>query len=327
MEVRCPQTGWLVPLLPSRILSFGKKAIAELVPVSSAKRYDIIVRSGVSAEDLTEAAHGTLRSDGRGQDPYLIHTVAGRDYRTKIATLRGDFRDPETGNGNRLRLWEKRDFTPRNDDIFQERIYAIHWMKPKSSGKKFDYKFTGVSKEDLERERIVERYVEEHFDEWQENGWIPDMRIEPGDKTDEPIRTRGWTHWHHLFPPRHLMILGLLRKEASNGEILLRISRILDYTSKLCRWTTSKAGSSKPGEGGRTGGASDNPANVFYNQVLNTFYNYGCRASRPLLKLFGSDFPAIDSNIHATVSCRQASELADKADIFITDPPYGDAVK
>ena len=28
---------------------------------------------------------------------------------------------------------------------------------------------------------------------------MPDMAIERGEKTDEPIRTRGWTHWHHLF--------------------------------------------------------------------------------------------------------------------------------
>ena len=34
------------------------------------------------------------------------------------------------------------------------------------------------------------------------------MRIEPGEKTDEPIRTRGWTHWHHLFNPRQLLLAG-----------------------------------------------------------------------------------------------------------------------
>ena len=37
-------------------------------------------------------------------------------------------------------------------------------------------------------------YIAKHLADWQAKGWVPDMRIESGDKTDEPIRTRGWTH-------------------------------------------------------------------------------------------------------------------------------------
>jgi putative DNA methylase len=327
VEVRCPQTGWMVPLIPSRILSYGQQVIVELIPVPSKKQYDIKIKSGVSSKELSAASTGILRSDGRGQDPYLFHTVDGRDYQTKISTLRGDYRDKDGTNRNVLRLWEKSEFKPRPDDIFQERLYAIHWMKPKKSGKKFDYKFTEVTKDDLKRERIVEEYVAQHFSEWQAQGWIPDMRIEAGNKTDEPIRTRGWTHWHHLFPMRHLMLLGLIRQEANNGESLLRLARVLDYTSKLCQWTTSKAGTSKAGQGGRTGGASDNPAHVFYNQALNTFYNYGCRAGFPLLQLFGSTLPLSAISGTSTVSCQTATELNQSYDVYITDPPYGDAVK
>ena len=327
VEVRCPQTGWLVPLIPSRILSYGKRAIVEFIPLPSQKRYEIKVRSGVSSEELAAASTGTLRSDGRGQEPYLFHTVGGRNYQTKISTLRGDYRDKDGSTGNTLRLWEKFDYKPRSEDIYQERLYAIHWMKPKKSGKQFNYKFTEVSEDDLHRERMVEEFVAKHFSEWQAKGWIPDMRIEPGDKTDEPIRTRGWTHWHHLFPARHLMLLALIREETTSGETLLRLARILDYTSKLCQWTTSKAGSSKPGGGGRTGGASDNPAHVFYNQALNTFYNYGCRAGFPLLQLFGSKLPLSVMRGANKISCQTAGELAEISDIYITDPPYGDAVK
>lgn len=326
LEVRCPQTGWLVPLLPSRILSFGKQAIAELVAVPSEKRYDIIVKSGVTNDEMIAASRGTLRTDGRSKDPYLIHTVDGKEYRTKISTLRGDFRNADKSTGNRLRLWEKTDCKARPDDIYQERLYAIHWMKPKAKGKKFDYKFTNVGKADLVREQTVEKFFEEHFVEWQNDGWIPDMRIESGYNTDQPIRERGWTHWHHLFSLRHLLLLGLLKKYATDGESLLRLARVLDYTSKLCQWTTSKAGSSNPGEGARTGGASDNPAHVFYNQALNTFYNYGCRASFPLLQLFSSQIPLVAIAGETKVACHAADAMAEKVDIFITDPPYGDAV-
>ena len=134
--------------------------------------------------------------EGRGQDPYMIHTVNGTDYRTKISTLRGDCRTDEGGLGNRLRQWEKIDFKPRQDDIFQERLYAIQWMRPRNSGKTFEFEFRSAGPEDLKRERIVEDFIGEHLSDWQAKGWVPDMRIEPGEKTDEPIRTRGWTHWH-----------------------------------------------------------------------------------------------------------------------------------
>jgi len=326
VEVRCPQTGWMVPLIPSRVLSFGKQAIVDLVPVPSEMRYELKVKSGVTSDDLAKAAKGTLRSDGRGQDPYLIHTLNDQEYRTKISTLRGDFRNANGSTGNNLRLWEKGDFRPRPEDIFQERLYAIHWMKPKGSGKKFDYKFTGVTKADLERERVVEEFVAKHLADWQDMGWVPDMKIEPGAKTDEPIRTRGWTYWHHLFPPRHLLLLGLIRKYSDSASSLLMLARILDYTSKLCQWTTSRAGTGGRGEGKRTGGASDNPAHVFYNQALNTFYNYGCRAGLPLLQLLQAAPPSHTTRASLTIACHAASEIKEQSDLYITDPPYGDAI-
>ena len=43
--------------------------------------------------------------------------------------------------------------------------------------------------------------VQKNFATWQKEGWIPDWRIQEGEKTWELIRTRGWTYWHHLFTP------------------------------------------------------------------------------------------------------------------------------
>jgi putative DNA methylase len=326
LEVRCPQSGWMVPLLPSRILSYGKRAIVDLVPDMKQQRYNILVRSTVSQEEMASAATGTLRSDGRGQDPYMVHTVCGVEYRTKISTLRGDYRAEDGSTANKLRLWERSEFKPRPDDIFQERLYAVHWMRPKAKGKKFYYEFRSVTDDDVRRERIVEEFIGKNLVEWQQTGWVPDMRIEPGEKTSEPIRTRGWTHWHHLFPPRHLLTLGLLRRSSNRAGTLLMLSRVLDYTSRLCRWTTSGAGSSGQGEGKRTGGASDNPSNVFYNQALNTFYNYGCRATFPLLQLLKSELPSMRAIGSRSVYCKPASEVDQVSDLYVTDPPYGDAV-
>ena len=102
----------------------------------------------------------------------------------------------------KLRLWEKGDFRPRPNDIYQERLYAVHWMRPKQGRKTLDYEFRSATEDDLKRERTVEEFVGRHLVEWQDNGWIPDMQIEPGYNTDQPIRERGWTYWHHLFNPR-----------------------------------------------------------------------------------------------------------------------------
>jgi len=200
-------------------------------------------------------------------------------------------------------------------------------MKPKATGKQFYYEFRSVGELDMKREHIAEKFVSENLIEWQKKGWIPDMRIESGYNTDQPIRERGWTHWHHLFPARHLVLLGLMRKHGVDANSLTMFSRILNYAGKLCIWSTSKPGTGKPGEGGRTGGGSDNPVNVFYNQALNTLLNYGCRGSFPLLEMFDLNFVVSPCSGTMKVACHPASELTAKPDIFLTDPPYGDAVK
>ncbi|MCA3223203.1 MAG: DUF1156 domain-containing protein [Burkholderiales bacterium] len=315
VEVRCLQTGWLVPLLPTRVVSKGYRVIAELVPDAKRKRYDVAIRADASAAELDAAELGTVRSDGRGQDPYLIHTVDGREHRTKISTLRGDFRKPDGTNGNRLRLWEQHDFKPREDDLFQERLYCVQWMRPKDSGKSFDYEFRTVTEADLERERSVEDFVAKHLAEWQAEGWVPDMRIEPGDKTDEPIRTRGWTHWHHLFNPRQLL-LGALINRASDARLKFGLTQVLNANARLSRWNHS-------------GGGGGIVAGVFDNQALNTLFNYACRGGTYALDLLEGSYKSfpMERGLTTQVGSMPAEQVEKSTDIFITDPPYGDAVK
>jgi len=69
--------------------------------------------------------------------------------------------------------------------------------------------YRAVTENDRSREEKVLRLLEDRFDDWQEKGYVPSRPIEPGNKTNEPIRTRGWTHWHHLFNPRQLLMHGL----------------------------------------------------------------------------------------------------------------------
>jgi len=319
VEARCPQSGWMVPLIPSLIISKPRtgvkiNVIAELVPNPKLKRYDILIRSGVSDSELVEAENGTVQSDGRGQDPYLVHTVDGVEYKTKISTLRGDYRTDEKTNANRLRMWEKLDFKPRPDDILQERLYCVQWIRPKQ-GRGDEYEFRSVTEDDLKREKIVEDFIAEHIADWQEKGWIPDLRIEEGDKTDEPIRTRGWTHWHHLFNPRQLFLGAAYRKYLS-AHNSIAFNKVIDHNAKLCMWN------SNPGVG-RVGKTE----HVFSNQALNTLYVYATRGSAWIVDFFDDSYKQFPIQSNTNVFSQVAQDFDVSSDVYITDPPYGDAVK
>jgi putative DNA methylase len=313
-EVRCPETGWFVPLLPNRILNKVRSIVLELVPNFVNERYEITIRKGVSATEMRTASVGTVRSDGRGQDPYLVHFVKGTEYRTKLSTLRGDYRIPSGEVGNKLRLWEKSDFRPRPSDIFQERLYAIQWMRPTTRGRGEEYEIRAVTEDDLIREQIVDDFVSKHLAEWQEAGWAPDMRIEPGAKTAEPIRTRGWTHWHHLFNSRQLLI-GSLLNQLSDAQLKLGFARALNCNSRLSRFTIGGSGA-----GMVTG--------TFDNQALNPLINYGCRGMRYALDIADADYKLFEfpSAVTHQVGCHPALQLRRMNDVYVTDPPYGDAV-
>ena len=72
--------------------------------------------------------------------------------------------------------------------------------------------FRAVDDADLKRDADALSLIGDRLQEWQALGYVPRREIARGAKTDEPIRTRGWTHWHHLFTPRQLLIHGLIRQ-------------------------------------------------------------------------------------------------------------------
>ena len=318
VETRCPQTGWMVPLLPTRIVSTGYRAVVELVPDPMNKRYIVEVRTGVSDTEMAAAETGTLGREGKFGESYLVHQVDGVNHKTKISTLRGDYQKPDGTIGNRLRLWEKHDFKPRPNDLLQERLYCIQWMRPRKRGKREEYEFRSVTEDDLQRDVQLS-------DMWPgiwrtgRLGWVPDMRIEVGGPPRyqglDLIRARGWTHWHHLFNPRQLLIAGLIN-HLSGVRLKFGLMQVLNCNSRLSRWNNSGGG------GGIVKG-------VFDNQALNTIFNYGCRGLRyalDLAELEYKQFP-FESSLRTAIDCIPANEVSSPQDIFITDPPYGDAVK
>ena len=177
-----------------------------------------------------------------------------------------------------------------------------------------------VDEADMERESLALTLLRERFCDWQTLGYIPRRSIVHGAKTDEPIRTRGWTYWHHLFAPRQLLVHGLIHKASAelNSEreghvdLLLGLGRIADWDSKLCRWGT--------------GAARESIAQTFYNQAFNTLYNYPSKGLLLLWGNFGIAHPPTKCDGTSEIRAADCRDLSVQADVWITDPPYADAV-
>ena len=304
-EVRCPQTGWLVPLSPSWVISKPRNIIAKLVPNHESKRFEIDIVTNASSAEVRDANQGTIREGS------LVYELDGKTYRTPVKTLRGDYRDADGNTTNALRKWEKADFKPRPDDVFQERLYAIQWVtKATVSSSRQDTFFKAISKEDVSREAKVEKIVAENLFSWQASGRIPDMQIEPGDETTRLRRERGWTYWHHLFNPRQLLLHSIYFQHATPEDYIFN-AKALDWNSRIANWMNHW----------------EKTNNVFYNQALNTFFNYGtrCFLSHEAGRSFGfanSPLP----HVKTTIDCKEAAELQEYCDFYVTDPPYADAV-
>lgn len=314
VEVRCRQSGWMVPMLPSRVISKASRAIAVLVPIQAERRYAIDVLTGVSAGELQDAERGTVGRDSRFDEAHLIHTVNGTTYKTKISTLRGDYQRPNGTVANVLRAWEKSDFAPRCDDLIQERLYCIQWTRSRPGAGGDESEFRAITPADLERERIVCRYVDEHLRDWQARGWIPDSRIEIGGPPRyqglDLVRARGWTHWHHVFNPRQLLVAGLARAH-TGAATSLALGTLLNCNSRLSRW--------HPGR--------DYVTETFDNQALNTIYNYAAQSFAYARRYFTDRYSSFVLAGDRSVRAGPASDLHSKIDLAVTDPPYGDAVK
>lgn len=317
LETRCPECGWAVPLIPSRVIGLKDNTIAELVPESDQKRFRIDIVTGVSASDLKSAdEHGTVI------DSDLVCPNVDCKKSTPITMIRGD-RKAENGAEYGLRMWDNADIVPRPDDVFQERLYCIRWVDRwiDDEGKEqVERYFRAPDKHDRVREACVLHLLRERFVEWQAKGYLPKRRIEPGDKTDEPIRTRGWTHWHHLFNPRQLMILGTLMEESArhdgsqavNAAMLLGMSRCADYNARLSRWHPRSIG--------------DKSEQTFSNQALNTLFNYATRTLSSLEPAFFLDLGASKVLGQAEIWPEDARCVTQSCDFWITDPPYADAI-
>ena len=92
---------------------------------------------------------------------------------------------------------------------------------------------------------------------------------------------------------------------------MLGVNTMCDFNSKLTRWTPT----------------FDKNNNTFYNQALNTVFNYGTRTLSSLYTSWIFDLKELSfSQRENKVKTVDARIIADDCDLWLTDPPYADAV-
>ncbi len=302
VEVTDPESGWKIPLIPSLAIAPKPRVIARLVPDKKNKRYDIEILENVSEEE------------------YDLAVVSGTLKESRLVPPEGNTSTPIDVIRQGMRMWENNDVFPRPDDVFQERLYCIRWVETiiEDEESKIIRHFCATTPDDLKREDRVKELVRERFSIWQEKGFIPTRVIQSGFNTDQPIREKGWRYWHQLFTPRQLLTNGLFSeqvlKSSQSLSAILLLGRVINNNSRLSRW--------KPNQSDGIGGVVD----VFSNQALNTLFNYGCRSilTHHSLLLNVNSLPKFDSDIKVLV--HDARTISQTCDIWVTDPPYADAV-
>jgi len=305
VEVKPDGCDYFIPLAPSWLVGESTKAIVRWHRANDDDHLQPEVITGTTEEvKLYKEKLGATVAESRVIDPF----DPSRTW--SVEALRGPLG---------LRAWSNEDLVPRAGDTLQERLYCIRWVN--AEGKR---RYAVPDTADLAREVKVLELLRERFTDWQMKGYVPSKAMpEDGDKTDEPIRTRGWTYWHHLFTPRQLLVNGLVAKIAfesakTNHEIAafcLGVGRLANWNARLCRWHVR-------------GIAIDKGEDVFSNQALNPLFNFSCR---PLsaLKASWHIFNKINNvtvKHGSLVQAADAHDLRESCDLWITDPPYADAV-
>ncbi len=304
VEVVDPESGWRVPLAPSWQIAQKYNVMARLVPDAANKRYDIEIVEGATDAEMAAAKTGTVK------DSRLVPPDGGPS--TPIEVIRRG-----------LRMWENGDVVPRPDDVFQERLYCIRWVETYVDEKGIERTrrhYRAPTAEDHAREQRALELLRERFDDWQTRGYIPRRRIEPGYNTDQPIRERGWTHWHHLFNPRDLLFQGLflcevddLKTAQAKVAMMLVHAKLVNHSARTTIWNSI------------AGHEGIMPTST--SQALNTLWNWGGRGYQMYqslrLEITSIGIKKIGQRL---VIPQDAKSVDVDCDYWITDPPYADAV-
>lgn len=94
---------------------------------------------------------------------------------------------------------------------------------------------------------------------------------------------------------------------------ILSINKCADWNCKLSRWIN--------------GSGVENTTQLFYNQAINTLYNYGTRCLPSLKSTWFYNINNSKFKVKINdIKTMDARDVNKKSDIWITDPPYADAI-
>ena len=309
VEVVCPECGWRVPMIPSLVVGAraGKvRAVLRELPESKSYAIDIVETDAKGLE--AAAQEGTVNDNG------LVCPHCHRA--TPISALRHDRVGEDGTTVYGLRAWGKEEWEPREEDLYQERLYAIRYERFIDE-KHTERYYAAPDEHDLENEKKVHDYVAAHFADWQKRGLVPSMAIDKGVETERLRRERGWRYWHQLFGPRQLLMLALLNEQVQEEKELvakvagiLGLNKCIDFCSHLCRWDPS----------------CDKVAQTFYKQAFNTLMDWGVRGLTMLMQPWFNLRFIQPIHTKADISLSDARQTQQLARFWITDPPYADAV-
>jgi adenine-specific DNA methylase len=322
-EIKVPEwDNWAIPIAPTWQVAPKLGAWIDLVPDERHKRFDFKVRYG--DDGFRDAEKGT-KQEAEIVCPDVLWKLLHHHGKTSNAT-RSIKLNTLIANHGGLRKWEKTDIAPRDGDFYAERLYCIRWLKParwSKEGKKVgrdEFIYREPSEKELKIEDNIRKRVQSKLSDWQGEGWIPAWRIQSGYNTDQPMRERGWTYWHHLFNPRQLLMIGEYSRRiatvnpAIKPGLILNLGQLANYNARLCRWH----------EG--AGGGAGSTEMVFYNQALNTLFNYVARTWSFMEKVASPKHALRESANPKAILLSDARAVQKSADFWITDPPYADAV-
>jgi putative DNA methylase len=305
VEVKPEGCDYYIPLAPSWVISEKYRIVVKWIRIENSDRlHPEVIAVSEQELKLYKEKKGSTVIDSRVVDPF----DPSRSW--SIEALRG----PQG-----LRHWTQNDLAPRPEDVFQERLYCIRWVD--STGHR---RYAAPTSYDLENEEKVFSLLQERFLDWQKLGFMPFALIpKDGVETARLPRERGWTHWHHLFTQRQLLIYGLyLSNVAKNAvkevavSMCLNIATQTNWNSKLNVWNSNL------GKGGGAGYSEQ----TFANQALNPLYNYGTRSFGALQGSLLSELKYSSISGKRNIVQSDARDIQNYCDLWITDPPYADAV-
>ncbi len=105
--------------------------------------------------------------------------------------------------------------------------------------------------------------------------------------------------------------MGALIREKLTAGTSFGLNSLLNCNSKLSRWHSRNT----------------YVAESFDNQALNTLYNYANQSFGYASRYFTDRFASCPMESNRSIVARRSEDITEHCDVFITDPPYGDAVK